>query len=68
MGLPVARELQLNPRILGFILLVCLAGAQISGLAPVFLCFNPNLSQVLKEGGRAVSPTSAARPHAQRFW
>ena len=60
-GLPLAKEPELNWRVFGFTLLVCLAGALLSGLAPILVCFSPNLSQVLKEGGRHSSPTAAAR-------
>ncbi len=60
-GLPLARDPQLNLRVFGFTLLVCLAGALFSGLAPVLVCFNPNLNEVLKEGGRRSTPASAAR-------
>ena len=60
-GLPLAGELQVNLRICGFTLVVCLACALISGLAPILVCFNPNLIEVLKEGGRSAGPNIAAR-------
>jgi predicted permease len=60
-GLPLVRDAELNLRVFGFLLLVCLAGALISGLAPVLVCFNPSLNEVLKEGGQRASPTGAAR-------
>jgi predicted permease len=59
-GLPLVTDVELNFRIVGFTMLVCLGAALVSGLAPAMVCFNPNLSQVLKEGGRRASPTAAA--------
>ena len=59
-GLPLATDVELNFRIVGFTMLVCLGAALVSGLAPAMVCFNPNLNQVLKEGGRRASPTAAA--------
>ena len=60
-GLPLAGDPELNFRVFGFTVLVCLGGALLSGLAPVLVCFSPNLNEVLKEGGLRASPTSAAR-------
>lgn len=60
-GLPIANELPLNLRILGFTLGVCLAAAVMSGLAPALVCFSPDINEALKEGGRRSSPTAAAR-------
>ena len=60
-GLPLVESTNLNFRILAFTVLVCLASAVMSGLAPVLVCFSPDLSAVLKEGGLRSSPTAAAR-------
>ena len=60
-GLPLATDLPLNFRILGFTLLVCLAAVAISGMAPALVCFSSDVNQALKEGGRRSSPTAAAR-------
>jgi putative ABC transport system permease protein len=60
-GLPLAYDLPLNFRVLGFTVLICLSAALVSGLAPALVCFSPDLNEALKEGGRRASPTAAAR-------
>ncbi len=56
-GLPVhVRELSLNPTILGFTVLVCVAAAVVSGLSPALDAMRSDVSETLKEGGRGGSP------------
>lgn len=59
-GLPLATDIALNVRIIGFTVMVCLGAALVSGLAPAIICFSSDLNQVLKEGGRRASPSAAA--------
>ncbi len=52
-GLPVAREFDLNGRIGVFIALGCLLSALAAGVAPALISARANLNEVLKEGGRS---------------
>ena len=63
-GLPIAREFELNSHIAVFIALCCLISAAAAGVAPAFLSARANLNEVLKEGGR--SGMSGGTTHGAR--
>jgi predicted permease len=52
-GLPIAREFDLNGRIGVFIAVVCVLSAFAAGVAPALFSARANLNDVLKEGGRS---------------
>ena len=52
-GLPIAREFDLNGRIALFIALCCMLSAAAAGVAPALISARANLNEVLKEGGRS---------------
>ncbi|MEI9975342.1 MAG: FtsX-like permease family protein [Ignavibacteriota bacterium] len=58
-GLPVAIDFTLNTDMLGFTLLLCCAGALLTGLAPALHTVKGDLVEALKEGGRSGSPGAA---------
>jgi predicted permease len=60
-GLPIGTSYVLNPRILGFTALACLAAALISGASPALFVFHANLNEVLKEGSRSDTAGAASR-------
>jgi predicted permease len=51
-GLPIAREFDLNGRIAGFTALCCVLSTLAAGAAPALFSTRANLNDVLKEGGR----------------
>jgi len=61
---PLGLDFRLNPDILGFTILICLAAALVSSLVPVLHALRPDLNETLKEGGR--SGTSTAHSHRLR--
>ena len=63
-SLPVGLDVRLNGHILGFTILISVAAAAVSGMAPVLHSINPDLNATLKEGGRG--GTSGARSHRTR--
>ncbi len=52
-GLPIAREFDLNGRIATFTALCCILSALAAGAAPALFSARANLNEVLKEGGRS---------------
>ena len=54
-GLPVALDFPLKPSVLAFTFLLCLLTCAVSGIAPAWHMARANLSESLKEGGRAGS-------------
>lgn len=52
---PIALDAHLNGRILAFTVLLCIAAAVLSGLAPAFQSARGGLNEGLKEGGRSGS-------------
>ncbi|HSJ10779.1 MAG TPA: ABC transporter permease [Longimicrobiales bacterium] len=48
---PFVHRIGLNPRVLGYTLLVCLASGVLFGLAPTLHALRPQLSSVLREAG-----------------
>jgi len=57
-GFPVDFEFKLNADILGFTLLLCCAGALLTGLAPALHSVRASLVDSLKEGGRSGTPSA----------
>ena len=58
-GFPVAFDFSLNADVLAFTVLLCCAGALVTGLAPAVHSVRSNLMEVLKEGGRGGTPGAA---------
>jgi predicted permease len=54
-GLPVQFDFNINADMVGFTLLLCFAGALLTGLAPAFHTVSGNVMEALKEGGRGGS-------------
>jgi predicted permease len=63
-GLPIAREFDLNGRIALFTVLCCVLSALAAGAAPAVFSARANLNEVLKEGGR--SGMSGGATHGTR--
>jgi predicted permease len=63
-GLPVEVDFGLNADMLGFTVLLCCAGALLTGLAPAVHAVRSSLMETLKEGGR--SGTSVAGQNRTR--
>lgn len=63
-GLPLAREFDLNSRIAVFIALCCVISTVAAGVAPALLSSRANLHEVLKQGGR--SGMSGGATHGAR--
>jgi predicted permease len=60
-GLPIAREFDLNGRIAVFIALTCVLSAFGAGIAPALFSARANLNEILKEGGRSGMAGGAAQ-------
>jgi predicted permease len=60
-GLPIGATYALNPRILAFTALACLATALISAASPALFVCHANLNEVLKEGSRSDTAGAASR-------
>ena len=56
MGFPVQFDFSLNGDMLGFTILLCCAGALLTGLAPALHSVGNGLVEGLKEGGRSDTP------------
>lgn len=63
-GLSIVSGFQLNGRVLGFTVLICVVSAVVSGLAPALFWRRSDVNETLKEGGR--SGTSGTRSHRTR--
>ena len=60
-GLPRLEEIRVDPRALGFTLLVTMLTAVIFGLAPALQTSKVDVQEALKEGGRQSSSGGARR-------
>jgi putative ABC transport system permease protein len=60
-GRPAWMAFTIDPRVVGFLVLVCAATAVLFGLAPALYISKTNVQQVLKEGGRSASGGPQAR-------
>lgn len=60
-GLPVQVDFSLNTNMLAFTVLLCCAGALLTGFAPILHSLKGSLAEALKEGGR--SGSSSAGQH-----
>ena len=63
-NIPVRFDDGWNPWVLGFTAALCLGSTVISGMAPLVCSLRPNLSAVLKEGGRGAK--SGGQSHRAR--
>ena len=60
-GRPAWMAFTIDPRVVGFLVLVCAVTAVLFGLAPALYISKTNVQQVLKEGGRSASRSPQAR-------
>jgi predicted permease len=63
-GIPRAKEIGIDGRVLGFSLLMALGSGILFGLTPAWLATKPNLNETLKESGK--SSAGNARGHRLR--
>ena len=52
LGFPIEFDFNLNPDVVGFIVLLCCAGSLVTGLTPALYMLKTGLIDALKEGGR----------------